>query len=78
MGRVKTRRGRIATPLNRRLACNRREYSESRLRHGAPTRKRPQPPPALYSSPMWTTIGMLSALCLAFIGLLIGPSIGGA
>ena len=26
---------------------------------------------------MWTTIGMLSALCLAFIGLLIGLSLGG-
>ncbi len=37
-----------------------------------------QRPPALYSPPMWKTIGMLSALCLAFIGLLIGLSLGGA
>ena len=33
---------------------------------------------ALYSPPMWKTIGLLSALCLAFIGLLIGLSLGGA
>lgn len=73
-----TRRGRVAAPLNRRLACNRREYSAGRLRHGAPPRKRPPTPACPILSPMWTTIGMLSALCLAFIGLLIGLSIGGA
>lgn len=66
---------------NRRLACNRREYCETRLLHPVIACKRdiaPHAPPALYSPTMWTTIGMLSALCLAFIGLLIGLSIGGA
>ena len=47
----------------------------SRLRHGSRPRKRRA---ALYSPPMWKTIGLLSALCLAFIGLLIGLSLGGA
>ncbi len=41
-------------------------------------RRRASAPLALYSPPMWKTIGLLSALCLAFIGLLIGLSLGGA
>lgn len=44
----------------------------ARRRASAPNPRLP------YTPPMWTTIGMLSALCLAFIGLLIGLSIGGA